>query len=368
MSKEVEEYIVANSKEMIEPPPASQLSAINLSHLHPHAAQRHIQFLKALSAEVPLDGVKDEDLTAEELVRFKKYHGGIMEWLGKCGKDVGEAALMVYPYRPPTYDMDSFKNLLKTVYERKVTKGRHEAEKKVRLIQLEVERKRREAALKTIAVPVHDAQMYLSNEEQQQFIESVLGATDAFLARDVALEAKYPWFWLSTPSAAAYCYWTGIITRRKDKEAQRRKAKLEYERFVKELGDSITKFKDELSKGQKQNLACPSVLVKYPPVSWCDLALPNKEEIRAWARPQVLARVPQVLVPFVSMVITPQTTVIPRAEYRFLGCPCLTWIFDICVAAQADLHLKASTITRVFYGWNVNNAIYLTCALPPSGH
>ncbi len=52
--------------------------------------------------------------------------------------------------------------------------------------------------------------------------------------------------------------------------------------------------------------------------------------------------------------------VIPRAEYRFLGCPCLTWIFDICVAAQADLHLKASAIAKVFYGWKYSFPVEAT--------
>ena len=64
---------MAEDKANTELAPASQLATVKLSQLHPHAAQRYVAFIKELSAEVSLDGVKDEDLTAEELARFEEY-------------------------------------------------------------------------------------------------------------------------------------------------------------------------------------------------------------------------------------------------------------------------------------------------------
>jgi hypothetical protein len=325
---------------------------VDMSQIHPYAAKRIREFLRELRDEVDLKQLTDADLTADDKAKLEDYTNEILDWLGKCRNDAGEGTLTVFPFsNSVNYYMSNFRRLLKTVNERKLEKAQQEAAGKKRQIQLEADNKRREAALKVMAVPIHDAEKYLDVKEQQRFIDSTVGAVNAFMRMSPEAKAYNPEMWRLSPDAMDYSFWTGIISQRKNEVAQRMKAKHEYEHFVKELDISIKRIKEELSKEKKQNIDYPKIFEIYPPDSWSDLALPDEEETRAWARPLILARVPKVLLPVVSMVVTPRITVIPKAEYRFLGCPCLTWIFDICVAAQADLGLKASSMKKVFHGW-----------------
>ena len=67
---------MANSDEIIQPQPVLQLPPVNLSQIHPHAAERYVQFLKELWGEVALDQLTEEDLSEDERAKLKKLPKG----------------------------------------------------------------------------------------------------------------------------------------------------------------------------------------------------------------------------------------------------------------------------------------------------
>ncbi len=355
---------MAEDKVNTEPAPILSLEQYR-DQLHPHALERYHRFLGEVR-DLLLSGQLTEGelklyLSQEEQIELGTFEREIAEWLAKCRKDSGKASLSVYPYSMSHYySMSAFKTLLETAVERKVEKARREAGEKERQGRKEAEKKKWWAAQKEINLPLDDAGKYLTDEEQQQFIASTIGAVDAYLGVPEVAKGYHPDIWQLLPSAADYVIWTGIIAKRKKEEAHRRQAEIEYSQFVKEVSHAIKKVQQELIKEKKPNFTCPSILVKYHPDVWCELELPTDKDIRAWARPQILKVIPQVLTPFVSIVITPQLIVIPRTEYQSLGCPCLTWHFDIYVAARVDLHLKASTVTREYYDWKYSFSLEAT--------
>ncbi len=151
--------------------------------------------------------------------------------------------------------------------------------------------------------------------------------------------------------------------RQRQKDIQRKMAAASaWKSFIDGFYRTIEELKNRLSGSKPASLPlhCSLEVFKYNPSGWCELALPGDKDIRAWARPQVLEKIPQVLTPFVSIEITPKLVVVPRIEYQSLGCPCLTWHFDIYATASADLLLKESTIAREFNGWEYSASLKAT--------
>jgi hypothetical protein len=138
--------------------------------------------------------------------------------------------------------------------------------------------------------------------------------------------------------------------------ATRRKmaADSEWQQFQKTLTSAIKDLKAQLAnpKPFKIDFGCSPEVFKYCPQSWCDLELlPSYEEVEAWAKPQILAKIPEVLRPFVTWELASEILAIPKIKYELVGAPSLSWNFDIYVKAKVDLWLKESVISKEFHGW-----------------
>jgi len=327
-----------------------ELSRLNTDDVVVYAMEKYRGFLKELF-EVPVKQLSNADFTADELSKFGQYAGKIVEWLGKCRKDAGKASLMVYPYSTAIYyDMDSLRNLLKTVYERKVAKEREASERKAEKERQQAQENRRKAALREMSPPFDDAQKYLSDEERHKFLDSLCGAADAYLDSK-ARGSYHPRAWLLNDKASGYRYWTSIIEGRAKEEALRKQAQLEYEQFRREINDSIKKMKQQLAKEKKPNFHYPPALADHRPDAWYKLKLPTKQEVEKWAQQYIGERIPHPLKDLVSWEVSWQVLTLPCAKYEVLGVPCLTWCFAVSILVWVRLRLVEKTFTKEFHGY-----------------
>lgn len=126
----------------------------------------------------------------------------------------------------------------------------------------------------------------------------------------------------------------------------------EWEEFEKTFNSAIKNLKHQLAnpKSPKLALGCSSEVLNYRPELWGGIDLPSDDEVKIWAEPQIMERIPEVLRDIITWSLTHQTFVVPKAEYCLIGVPCLVWDFDIYVAAKVDLWLEESTITKQFHG------------------
>ena len=127
----------------------------------------------------------------------------------------------------------------------------------------------------------------------------------------------------------------------------------EWEQFQKTFNSTINDLKHQLAnpKPPKSVSGCSSEVLNYHPEVWCDLTLLSDDEARAWAKPQILEKIPKLLIPFVTWELASEILAIPKVKYELLGIASLTWDFDIYVKSKVDLWLKQSTITKEFHGW-----------------
>lgn len=136
--------------------------------------------------------------------------------------------------------------------------------------------------------------------------------------------------------------------------AMRRKkaADSEWEEFEKTFNSTIKNLEQQLvnPKPPKLALGCSSEVLNYRPELWDVIDLPSDDEVRAWVKPQIMSKIPEVLRDIITWSLTHQIFVVPKAEYCLIGVPCLVWHFDIYVAAKVDLWLKEPTITKQFHG------------------
>lgn len=323
-------------------PPILRLPWPEQGSLHAHALQRYLAFLQELHDEVPLDCLTDEDLTEKEQAKRNECSRRIVRWLERCSADAGAPALSVYPYSSGViYNMRDLKALLKTANERKMERARLAVKEKERQTWLETEKKRRQAALKEIDPPLHDAEKYLSSQEQQQFIDSIVSAVDAYLARDVAMEAIHPGFWMIHRSATAYCYWTKVIEERRNADIRKRRAQKEYQERVDRMATAANKVREQLKAHKKPLLSALPALNGHQPGEWGELYLPENEKIAAWAEAELRKRLPPELGGNIRWKLTREMLVTPQPIYENSdGIPCLTWHFNALVLVEAELWLN----------------------------
>jgi hypothetical protein len=325
-----------------------ELSLLNTDDVDAHALERYTGFLKELS-EMPVEQLSNADFTADELSKLGQYVGKVDEWLGKCRKDAGYGSQLVYSYSTAiNYDMYRLRNLLKTVYERKVVKEREASERKAEKERQQAQENRRKAALREMSPPFDDAQKYLSDEERNRFLDSLCGAADAYLDGGKGCPLND---WLLDQRAGGYLLWTHTVEKRKREEARYKQAELEHSHFLKEINDTTKGFKQQLAKEKKPNFAYPLPLAEYHPDLWCELELPTREEVEKWARPQIQQKVPSVLRGFVVWDLGWWVQRLPEAKYEVLGVPCLTWSFLLKVLVKVHLRLVEKRFTNEFCGY-----------------
>jgi len=331
---------MTNSKET----PGLLASMINLKPeyedlLHPYAVKRYLSFWNEIREKFPQEQLTVEDiklyLSEEEQFEFNTCSTEIVEWLVKCRKDSSEASLVVYPYsKDPYYSMSRFKAALKTALERKREKARQEAQKQ-----------RHFAALEEIDPPLADAEKYLTPEERQRFFDSIPGAINAYLDRDKRAESYSPDIWLLTSKASDYSHWVRVIEERQNEEIRQKQAEIEHDQYLDRLSATVEKVKAVLDKSKKPELVHPLALEKYGPDGWCELDIPDKEQIQNWAERKILEVLPEILADLTRWELTKEVRVMPRAAYEVeAGIPCLTWYFESHILVTASLELKKCVI------------------------
>jgi len=327
------------SESMIALAPILNLPPVKKKQMEPHALARYLSLLKEIYDEVPVDELYEEDLVEEEKAKRKENTDKIMEWVQNCSKDRGQAALMVYPYSGVITDyLRNLKRILKTAYERKLDKQRHQAMKESRM-----------KALQDVSPPVDDAERYLTEDEQESFASSVPGAVDAYLDGGKGCPLND---WRLDRRAHDYMMWLRTTKQRKEKEALAKQAEKDFEEYVQEINGAVEKLKRELAKEKKPGFAYPQSLSKYSPGKWCELDEPSTHEVEAWAVPYMWKQVPLLIKHLVSWNMTWWLLWLPRARYELLGVPSLVWCYQAEVLAELNLTISERTFTKNLSGWD----------------
>jgi len=320
-------------------PPLPQILHLpdpNKGSLSPATLLKYLEFLIGVYKDVPdlyLSSDQDRELflSDAERVKLEACESEIKGWLEKSEKNNSIGFLGVHTYSTPFDAISDLKKLIKKVVERKV------------------EKEKRRSVLKAINPPVDDAEKYLTAEEQQQFIESLPGAVDAYLSAKKEAMKYSPDIWLANAQALDYCYWISNIKERRNKEASQEKAQIEYDQHIDKLSIAVEKLKKKLVLNKKPAFNYPHWLNKYKPGLWCNLPLPSKPWFYNWAEKQIVNSLPQVLIDVTRCDIDWQVRVFPEAVYELVsGIPCLTWYFETQVLVTADLELKECHIKKYY--------------------
>ncbi|MBA7667466.1 hypothetical protein ES703_75555 [subsurface metagenome] len=320
-------------------PPLPQILHLpdpNKGSMPPATLLKYLEFLIGVYEDVPdlyLPSDQDRELflSDAERVKLEACESEIKGWLEKSDKNNSIGFFGVHTYSTPFDAVSDLKKLIKKVVERKVKK------------------EKRRSALKAINPPVDDAEKYLTAEEQQQFIESLPGAVDAYLSTKKEEMKYYPDIWLANTQALDYCYWISNIKKRQEKEASQEKARLEHAQYLDRLSAAVEKLKTELGKNKKPAFNYPQGLNKFKPDRWCNLPILSKQQIHNWSEPQILKSLPKILTNLIRWDTKWQVRVFPGTIYELVsGIPCLIWYFDAQVLVAANLELKECEINRYY--------------------
>lgn len=325
-------------------PPLPQILHLpdpNKGSLSPATLLKYQKFLIGVYKDVPdlyLPSDQDRELflSDTERVKLEACESEIKSWLEKSDKSNSIGFLGVHTYSTPFDAISDFKKLIKKVVERKV------------------EKEKRRSALKAINPLVDDAEKYLTAEEQQQFIESIPGAVDAYLSTKKEVMKYYPDIWLANAQALDYYHWISSIKERRNKEASQEKAQIEHDQYLDRLSAAVKKLKEELGKNTKPAFNYPQGLNKFKPERWCNLPILSKQQIHNWSEPQILKSLPKILTNLTRWDTKWQVRVFPRTIYGLVsGIPCLTWYFDTHILVTASLELKKCVIRERHPGYTV---------------
>jgi len=304
----------------------------NKGSLPPATLLKYLEFLIGIYEDVPdlyLPSDKDRELflSDAERVKLEACESEIKGWLEKSDKYNSVGFFGVHTHSTPFDAVSDLKKLIK------------------KIVECKVEKEKRRSVLAAINPPVDDAEKYLSTEEQEQFIKSITGAVNAYLNTKEKKMKYCPDIWLANAQALDYCRWISNINKRRNKEASREKAQIEYDQHIDKLSIAVGKYKQKLILNKKPTFNYPQWLKKYKPGFWCNLPLPVKYQFQMWTDEQILKDLPEILIDVTRWDIELQARVIPGAVYELVnGIPCLTWYFDTEVLVTVDLELKKCVI------------------------
>lgn len=289
--------------------------------------RRASEFVIALSKKLDILELSPKNLefilNNDEILRFNDILKKLCAWAVECAR-YHPITLEIYEKQAPQEVWETLHNLSLTMHKR------------VAIME------RRQRALQEFTPPFKDAERYLNREEHQQFSRSLPGAVDAYLAKNITLEAKYPGFWLSTPSAAPYCYWTGVIEKRRDADIRKCQVLRDQEERIKIVKYAAINLREKLKSDKKPQLSVLPALEGHQPENWGDLYFPPPEKIARWAEAAILKIIPGELSSLVKWKLFQETKVVPQPIYENLdGIPCLSWHFSALVLVVAELWLDA---------------------------
>ena len=302
--------------------------------LHPHALEKYTEWITELDQAFPNLEIEGNNihkyLSPADMADLNTSLKVIEEWLIKSSADT-EAECQYFPYNVPH---DAMQKVKKLVQKAALC---HETDRETKV------------ALANMNPPFDDAEKYLNNSEYPLFKRSVSQAIDAYLAwqKHPGLLEHNPDAWLQDPEACEYARWLSVIKARKDTESRKIAAGPEYANYMRRVDSLFEKFKLELSGKKKPELLI--ILPEYEPARWCDMDTPQREEIKAWLLPKLRFKVPPELMDLMSWDFDYNTSVLPTAEYRLVGIPCLTWFFSIQLLVTVKLTIGKPS-SKLFRG------------------
>ncbi len=322
--------------------------------LHPHAAERHYEWLIEVFQEIAQltgDGEKvnvdadlDTYLTDGDKAWAKKYKEGILEWRHKC-TNIGKG-YSPYPYTTwVTSDMFGLKSLIRKAYEARAEK-------------LEAERKQREweeksdVAYEAISPPDADAHKYLTPEEYQKYEDSIPGAVRVYMEKgklEIGLNDSFDYrqsLWLINYRKERE---RQEIKDRKEKERQQIIANLAAREFNNSLSKHIAGLKSKLNNRPRdlQNYFTAGIRDKRYTGHNFDYVLDDEQKrnfdrtLVSIANDKLKQIIPRDLLEFIKIPDTYWRLYfpLPSISYSFEGIPCLDFNFDIFVTAHAEVLL-----------------------------
>lgn len=340
--------------------------------IHPRALEHFRKFQADVQFEVPLEKLTEVDLNAYledfEKPKFQDDMNQIKYWLGTC-IDIGDAdsndnqAKLLLFKSNTIMPMFSIKLLLKKVYDRKMKSIKEELKKKEeqerqqvakakeererQAAKAEEERKKKEederwsAAYKALRIPTADAKRYLTNpEEYQEFIESICGAVDAYLAREESytLDSR----------ASKYLSYIRKIRNKREGEGWKTAAEYKAREYNNSLNKEIAKLRPQLypeKQGFKSYFKKKIADRRYTGHTCTDL-LPSEEKqalntaVQRIAREKLEKIVPDDFYDFIDWKYQYAYFLLPWTDYSFEGMPCLNFNFDVFAVLETRIWLK----------------------------
>lgn len=206
---------------------------------------------------------------------------------------------------------------------------------------IETERKRCRDALAKFGPADYDVGRYLSADEQQEYLKTIEGAVEAFFARDALLEAQFPGYWLSHPSAALYCYWTRQVEKRRAADIYRRRKERERQEWVDKVSAAAAHVREQLKHTMKPLLNVTPALQGHHPEDWGYFQVPTNEQILSWATPELWDKLPPELNGALTCKFVKEMLLVPRATYISIeGIPCLNVTLDAYILVGFNLWLN----------------------------
>ncbi len=231
--------------------------------------------------------------------------------------------------------------------ERKQTKKAKEEQKR-REELAEAERRKKEdeekwwAAYKALNIPADDAFKYLKTEEHERFVDSILGAVDAYLDKKES--------YILDSRADTYLLWINEINKRQEEARQKIAANITAQEYNRELNKEITKLRSKLDPRKKNLSTYFQVEIqdkRYTGHNF-DYVLDDEQEqgfdatlVRV-ANDKLKQIIPPDLLEFIEIPCTYYRLYLPlpSISYSFEGIPCLDFSFEIFATAYAEVLLK----------------------------
>ena len=359
--------------------------------LHPEALKWFNAQRAEIEFEVPLEELSDDDLNIflsddekREFIRCKdEISKGLYGCINKDAVSPDPVTNATIGLSLVTFQVNSLLPmrriglLLKNVHQRKIAKAKREQrerdeEDKRSREQAEAERRRKEeaaeterrkneaeerwwAAYKELNIPADDAFRNLKSEEHQEFVDSIPGAVDAYLAegKSYVLDRR----------ANDYLAWISVINNRRKKEQEKITANLAAQEYNERLNKEIARLKSVLCPSKKDLNAWFEKKIRdkrYTGHNFDYILSADEKKIFdgtlvSVANKKLEQLVPNYLRQFIDVpsqywrIYFP----LPSTSYSLEGIPCLDFCFDIFGVAYAEVWLKPGEKTFGSYAFNL---------------
>jgi len=368
--------------------------------LHPEARKLIHEWIADVQRQVQLDEVNNDDLkflSAADIIKLKRIYE-VSECLNKC-KDIkdGDKLYDVY-FGDIFFSKGVISQLkrdllniefdivppLKKICEGRVAKAKEEErkraeeekrkaekaeeeqrkreeEERLQAEKVKEEQRRREeaaeaeerwwAAYKALNIPADDAFKYLKPDKHEEFVDSILGAVDAYLVKGK--------FYILDRRANDYLAWISIINNRRKKEQEKITANLAAQEYNQRLNKEIVRLKSVLWPSEKDLNAWFEKKIRdkrYTGHNFDYILSPEEKDsfdgtLVSIANKKLEQLIPNDLRQFIDIpsqyyrIYFP----LPSTNYSFEGIACLDFCFDIFATAYAEIWLKP--VHKTFSGY-----------------